>query len=151
MLIVPLDAVQLFDLNAAILGWLLFAVQLKKQHLRLRLFSPKSSILLRMLLLELYSKKVAITQWLRVHQKEGLYQEEKITARISGRSHLIKENEAKNYIFPYVGGGQQDGCPSVHPPQSGGSAGQNGRSILPRPTWGPAEMTRQGPGWTRRH
>jgi hypothetical protein len=29
--------------------------------------------------------------------KEGLYQEEKITARISGRSNLIKEEEAKNY------------------------------------------------------
>jgi hypothetical protein len=41
--------------------------------------------------------KVAITRWLRFHQKEGLYQEEEITARISGRSHLIKENEAKNY------------------------------------------------------
>jgi len=25
--------------------------------------------------------KVAITRWLRLHQKEGLYQEEKITAR----------------------------------------------------------------------
>ncbi len=31
-----------------------------------------------------------------VYQKEGMYQEENITARISGRSHLIKENEAKN-------------------------------------------------------
>ncbi len=41
--------------------------------------------------------KVAIPRWLRLHQREGLYQEEKITARISGRSHLIKENEAKNY------------------------------------------------------
>jgi hypothetical protein len=41
--------------------------------------------------------KVAITRWLRLHQKEGLYQEEKITARISGKSHLIKENKAKTY------------------------------------------------------
>jgi len=31
---VPLDAVLLFDLHAAILGWLLSAVQPKKQHLR---------------------------------------------------------------------------------------------------------------------
>jgi hypothetical protein len=39
--------------------------------------------------------KVVITRWLRLrlHQKEGLYQEEEI----SGRSHLIKENKAKNY------------------------------------------------------
>jgi hypothetical protein len=44
--------------------------------------------------------KVAIpSQWLRFHQKEGLYQEEEITARTSGRSHLIKEQEAKNYNF----------------------------------------------------
>jgi hypothetical protein len=28
--------------------------------------------------------------------KEGLYQEEQITARISGRSHLNNEKEAKN-------------------------------------------------------
>jgi hypothetical protein len=41
--------------------------------------------------------KVAITRWLGLHKKEWLYQEEKITARISGRSHLIKENKAKNY------------------------------------------------------
>jgi hypothetical protein len=41
--------------------------------------------------------KVAISRWLRFNQKEGLYQEEKITARISGRSKLIKESEAKNY------------------------------------------------------
>jgi hypothetical protein len=40
--------------------------------------------------------KVAITRLLCLHQKkEGMYQEEKIRARISGRSHLIKENEAK--------------------------------------------------------
>jgi hypothetical protein len=26
--------------------------------------------------------KVAITRWLRLHKKEGLYQEEKITAKI---------------------------------------------------------------------
>jgi hypothetical protein len=31
---VPLDAVLLFDLHAAILGWLLSAVQPKKQHLQ---------------------------------------------------------------------------------------------------------------------
>ncbi len=42
------------------------------------------------------------------------------------------------------GGGQQDGCPSVPPPPSGWSAGQNRGSILPR-MWGPAKMTRQGP------
>ncbi len=41
--------------------------------------------------------KVAIPWWLRLYQKEGLYQEEKITARISGRSHVKKEKEAKNY------------------------------------------------------
>ncbi len=41
--------------------------------------------------------KVAITRWLCLHQKEGLYQEKKITARTSSRSHLMKENEAKNY------------------------------------------------------
>jgi hypothetical protein len=34
MQIVPLEAVHLFDLNAAILGWLLAAVQPKKQLLR---------------------------------------------------------------------------------------------------------------------
>jgi hypothetical protein len=34
MLIVPLDAAHLFDLNAAILGWLLAAVQPQKQHPR---------------------------------------------------------------------------------------------------------------------
>jgi hypothetical protein len=33
---VPLDAVFLFDLHAAILGWLLSAVQPKKQYPRLR-------------------------------------------------------------------------------------------------------------------
>ncbi len=32
MQIVPLEAAHLFDLNAAILGWLLAAVQPKKQH-----------------------------------------------------------------------------------------------------------------------
>jgi hypothetical protein len=50
--------------------------------------------------------KVAIPHLL---QKEGLYQEEKIAARISGRSHLIKENEAKNYNSLCGGGGAQDG------------------------------------------
>jgi hypothetical protein len=34
MLIVPLDAALLFDVNAAILGWLLLAVQPQKQHPR---------------------------------------------------------------------------------------------------------------------
>jgi hypothetical protein len=34
MQVVPLEAAQLFDLNAAILGWLLAAVKPKKQHLR---------------------------------------------------------------------------------------------------------------------
>jgi hypothetical protein len=38
--------------------------------------------------------------------KEGLYQEDKITARISGRSHLIKEKEAKYYNYLCGGGGQ---------------------------------------------
>jgi hypothetical protein len=68
--------------------------------------------------------KVAIpSQWLRFHQKEGLYQEEEITARTSGRSHLIKEQEAKNYNF-LCGGGQQDGYPSWRnfSPKIGGSA-----------------------------
>jgi hypothetical protein len=32
MQIVPIEAAQLFDLKAAILGWLLAAVQPKKQH-----------------------------------------------------------------------------------------------------------------------
>jgi hypothetical protein len=32
MQIVPLEAAHLFDLNAAILGWLLAPVQPKKQH-----------------------------------------------------------------------------------------------------------------------
>jgi hypothetical protein len=53
---------------------------------------------------------------LRLHQKEGLYQEEEITARTSDRSHLIKEQEAKNYNFLRGGGGgQQDGYPSHAP------------------------------------
>jgi hypothetical protein len=38
--------------------------------------------------------------------KEGLYQEEKITARILGGSHLILEKEAKNYNSLCGGGGQ---------------------------------------------
>ncbi len=46
--------------------------------------------------------------------KEGLYQEEQITARISGRSHLIKE-KGKKLEFPLWGGGQQDGYPSRAP------------------------------------
>ncbi len=37
--------------------------------------------------------------------KEELYQEEKITARISDRSHFIKEKEAKNYNSLWGGGG----------------------------------------------
>jgi hypothetical protein len=32
MQIIPLEAAHFFDLNAAILGWLLDAVQPKKQH-----------------------------------------------------------------------------------------------------------------------
>jgi hypothetical protein len=40
--------------------------------------------------------KVAITRLLCLRQKEGLYQKEKIKARIRARCHLIKENEAKN-------------------------------------------------------
>ncbi len=66
--------------------------------------------------------KVAIPRWLCLHQKEGLYQEEKITARISDRSHLIKEKEAKNYnSLWWGGGGQQGGYPShaPHPPVGG--------------------------------
>jgi hypothetical protein len=65
--------------------------------------------------------KVAIPRWLRLHQKEGLYQEEKITARISGRSHLIKENEAKNYNSLY--GRAARWLPKQSPPPpSGGPA-----------------------------
>jgi hypothetical protein len=58
--------------------------------------------------------KVAIpSQWLRFHQKEGLYQEEEITARTSGRSHLIKEQEAKNYNFLCGGGGAARWLPKL--------------------------------------
>ncbi len=61
--------------------------------------------------------KVAITRWLHLHQKEGLCQEENITARIWARCHVTKENEAKNYISLW-----QDGNPSHPPPKkSGGS------------------------------
>jgi hypothetical protein len=100
-----------------------------------------------MLILELYAQvKVAVTQWLRLHQKEGLYQEEKITARTSGRSHVIKENETKNYISLCGGWGRAARwLPKHPPPPSGGSAGQNGGSILPPSTWGPAKITRHGP------
>jgi hypothetical protein len=71
--------------------------------------------------------KVAITLWLRLHQKEWLYREEKIIARILGRSHLIKEKEAKNYNS-LCGGGAARWLPR-----------------RPPPTWGPAKMTPQGP------
>jgi hypothetical protein len=40
MQIVPLEAAHLFDLNAVILGWLLAAVQPKKQHPRQTCISP---------------------------------------------------------------------------------------------------------------
>jgi hypothetical protein len=49
--------------------------------------------------------KVAITRWLRLHQKEGLYQEEKITARISGKSQLRRTRQ--KILIPCVGGGGQ--------------------------------------------
>jgi hypothetical protein len=83
-----------------------------------------------------------------LHQKEGLYQEEKITARISGRSHLIKENEAKNYNSLWGGGGvggQQDGYPS-RPPLPQLADQQVKTAGLPSPPmWGPPKMTCQGP------
>jgi hypothetical protein len=90
--------------------------------------------------------KVAITRWLRLHQKEGLYQEEKITARISGRSHLIKEKEAKNYNSLCVGGGGAARWLPKRPPSPKWRVGRSKRRVYsPPPTWGPAKMTRQGP------
>jgi hypothetical protein len=74
------------------------------------------SIVPQMLLLELYTAKVAIPRWLCLHQKEGLYQEKKITARISGRSHLIKENKAKNYKSLCGGGGGSKMATQAVPP-----------------------------------
>jgi hypothetical protein len=48
--------------------------------------------------------------------KEGLDQEDKITARISGRSHLFKEKEAKNYNYLCGGGGGSKMATQVMPP-----------------------------------
>ncbi len=46
--------------------------------------------------------------------KEGLYQEEKITARILGGSHLILEKEAKNYNS-LCGGGSKIATQAMPP------------------------------------
>ncbi len=80
-----------------------------------------------------------------------------MTARISGRSHLIQEKEAKTYNSLYVGvGGQLDSYPSHAPlPQVGGIPPKIGGSaisphVTPRTHEGPAKclrVARQGVMW----
>ncbi len=80
--------------------------------------------------------KVAIPWWLRQHQKEGLYREEKITARISGRRRKRQKTR-----IPYVEGGQQDGYPS-HAPLPQLAESQKSTELPSLTTWPGLGVTR---------
>jgi hypothetical protein len=99
---------------------------------------------------------VATPLWLPLHQKEGLYQEEKITARLLGRSHVIKEKEAKNNNSLCGGeGGSKMATKAVPLPQVGGSASKMGGSAIPHHVTDPKKRSARdahGPtGPTRSH
>ncbi len=89
--------------------------------------------------------KVAIIRWLRLHKKEGLYQEEKITARTSSRSHLINKKVAQIYNFMCGGGSSKMTAQASPSPKWRVGGSKQWVYSPPPPTWGPAKMTCHGP------